>query len=161
LVPILFDITPKKITNRRTVQEALTDRRWIADITGSLSVGVLLDYLHLWNLISDFELLPDIEDKHTFSIAANGTYSAKAAYDGLFIGSVHFGHYERVWKTWAPSKCHFFLWLSVLNRCWTADRLAKRGLDHPEKCPLFVTKSLKLWITFWFLVFLRENSGSG
>jgi hypothetical protein len=117
LVPRLFDTIPKKITNRRTVQEALTDRRWIADITGSLSVGVLLDYLHLWNLISDFELLPDIEDKHTFSIAANGTYSAKAAYDGLFIGSVHFGHYERVWKTWAPSKCHFFLWLSVLNRC--------------------------------------------
>ena len=44
LVPRLFDIIPKKITNRRTVQEALTDRRWIADITGSLSVGVLLDY---------------------------------------------------------------------------------------------------------------------
>jgi hypothetical protein len=33
-------------------------------------------------------------------------------------------------------------------------------LDHPEKCPL-CDKSLKLWITFWFLVFLRENSGSG
>ena len=22
------------------------------------------------------------------------------------------------------------------NRCWTADRLAKRGLSHPDKCPL-------------------------
>jgi len=21
------------------------------------------------------------------------------------------------------------------NRCWTADRLARRGLPHPEKCP--------------------------
>jgi hypothetical protein len=81
LVPRLFDVIPKRITNRRTVQEALTDRRWISDITGSLSVGVLVDYLHLWNLISDFELLPDTEDKHTFSIAANGAYSAKAAYD--------------------------------------------------------------------------------
>jgi len=22
------------------------------------------------------------------------------------------------------------------NRCWTADRLARRGLPHPEQCPL-------------------------
>jgi hypothetical protein len=75
LTPRLFNIILKRITNRRTVQEALTDRRWILDITGSLSVGVLVDYLHLWNLISDFELLPDTEDKHTFNIAANGAYS--------------------------------------------------------------------------------------
>ena len=24
----------------------------------------------------------------------------------------------------------------LLNCCWTADRLARRGLDHPEYCPL-------------------------
>jgi hypothetical protein len=24
----------------------------------------------------------------------------------------------------------------ALNKCWTADRLAKSGMDHPEKCPL-------------------------
>ena len=28
------------------------------------------------------------------------------------------------------------MWLVAHNRCWTADRLAKRGLAHPEKCPL-------------------------
>jgi hypothetical protein len=22
------------------------------------------------------------------------------------------------------------------NRCWTADKLEKRGMDHPEQCPL-------------------------
>jgi hypothetical protein len=37
----------KRITNRRTVQEALTDIKWISDIIGTLSVGVLVDYLHL------------------------------------------------------------------------------------------------------------------
>jgi hypothetical protein len=25
-----------------------------------------MDYLHLWNLISDFELQPDVKDKHIF-----------------------------------------------------------------------------------------------
>ena len=28
------------------------------------------------------------------------------------------------------------MWLSLITRVWTADRLAKRGLNHPEKCPL-------------------------
>ena len=63
LIPRLFDVIPKRITNRRTIQEVFTNRRWISGITGTLSVWVLLDYLHLWNLISDFELLPDVEDK--------------------------------------------------------------------------------------------------
>jgi hypothetical protein len=35
-----------------------------------------------------------------------------------------------------PAKCKMFLWLTIQNRCWTADRLAKRGLSHPDKCPL-------------------------
>jgi hypothetical protein len=28
------------------------------------------------------------------------------------------------------------MWLVEHDRCWTADRLAKRGMDHPEQCPL-------------------------
>jgi hypothetical protein len=30
----------------------------------------------------------------------------------------------------------FFMWLVAHNRCWTADRLEKRGLPHPARCPL-------------------------
>jgi hypothetical protein len=30
----------------------------------------------------------------------------------------------------------FFMWLVAHNKCWTADRLAKKGLPHPEHCPL-------------------------
>jgi len=39
-------------------------------------------------------------------------------------------------KSWAPSKCKIFIWLAIQNRCWTADRLQKRGLPHPAHCPL-------------------------
>jgi hypothetical protein len=28
------------------------------------------------------------------------------------------------------------MWLVAHNKCWTVDRLAKRGLQHPESCPL-------------------------
>jgi hypothetical protein len=40
------------------------------------------------------------------------------------------------WKSWAHPRCKFFIWLVSLNRCWIADRLARRGLDHLESCPL-------------------------
>jgi hypothetical protein len=65
-----------------------------------------------------------------------GQYSAKSAYEAMFIGAVQFNPWERIWKSWAPGKCKFFLWLTTRNKCWTADRLAKRGLAHPKHCPL-------------------------
>jgi hypothetical protein len=136
LAPRLFAIIPKRIANRRTVLEALANIKWISDIKGALSVGAIVDYLNLWEILSDIVLHPVVEDKHVFSIAADGKYSAKLAYEGLFVGSTSFGHYHLVWKTWAPPKCQFFLWLATNKRCWTADRLAKRGLFHPARCLL-------------------------
>jgi hypothetical protein len=44
--------------------------------------------------------------------------------------------WEKIWKSWAPPKCRFFMWLVAHNKCWTADRLARRGLPRPECCPL-------------------------
>jgi hypothetical protein len=88
-------------------------------------------------MVAQVDLYPEKEDKHIFRLAANGKYLAKAAYEGLFIGSVEFEPFERIWKTWAPRRCRFFLWLVAPKKCWIADRLEKRGLDHPERCPLF------------------------
>jgi hypothetical protein len=44
----------------------------------------------------------------------------------------------------------------VLNRCWTTDRLAKRGLDHPEKCSLCDQESETLGHILVSCVFARE-----
>jgi hypothetical protein len=52
------------------------------------------------------------------------------------MGTIKFGPWRRIWKSWAPLKCKFFVWLVVKSRCWTSDRLAKRGLPHPTACPL-------------------------
>jgi hypothetical protein len=77
------------------------------------------------------ELYEQIEDRHVFMLAANGQYSSKAVYEALFIGSVHFepASANRFWKSWATAKCKFFIWLSALKKCWTADRLSKRGMS--------------------------------
>lgn len=75
-------------------------------------------------------------DSHVFRLSPNGKYSAKAVYKGFFVGSVSFEPYKRIWCAWAPPKCKFFMWLVAHNRCWTADRLARRGLPHHERCVL-------------------------
>lgn len=109
----------KKIAARRTVQEALLNRRWIADIRRALTMGALIDYLYLWNSISGMVLQPNIEDKHIFTIARYGQYSARSAYNGLFVGSSSFDHHKKVWKSWAPrphlSVGSFFCYGQVLD----------------------------------------------
>ena len=127
---------PKIRVNRRTVRDALTNRAWISDIQGALTVGVIVDYLYLWDILLNFQLQPEVEDKHIWRLSSNGQYSAKLAYEGFFLGSTLFGPWERIWKSWAPPKCRFFVWLVAHNKCWTVDRLARHGLPHPEFCPL-------------------------
>jgi hypothetical protein len=39
-------------------------------------------------------------------------------------------------KSGLPQDAKFFIWLAILNRCWMADNLVRRGLDHSEHCPL-------------------------
>jgi len=44
---------------------------------------------------------------------------------------------ERIWKSWAPGKILRVDGKSATHRkCWTAERLAKKGLPHPALCPL-------------------------
>lgn len=48
------------------------------------------------------------------------------------------------------------MWLASLNRCWTADRLARRGLDHPEKCLLCDQEEETILHILLRCVFARE-----
>jgi hypothetical protein len=136
LTPWLFRTIPNQRANRRTVLDALSNHSWISDIQGALSVGVISEYLLLWDLIDLVQLRPHVEDKHFFRLAANGKYSSKEAYRGFFIGSIEFEPFYIIWKTWAPLKSKFFMWLVAHKKVWTADRLQRRGMDHPERCPL-------------------------
>jgi hypothetical protein len=57
------------------VQEGLTDNKWISDIRGVLTVGVIAEYLHLWNTLSKVELHLGVEDTHVWRFASNGQFT--------------------------------------------------------------------------------------
>jgi hypothetical protein len=136
IAPNLFNAVQKRTAKRRTVAQALHNRSWVQDIRGARTVEVLLDYLHVWDMVDGIILHPEIPDRYIWKLTNDGSYSSKSAYAAFFLGSIKFGSWRRIWKTWAPPRCKFFIWLVFHNRVWTADRLAKRNLPHPESCPL-------------------------
>jgi hypothetical protein len=81
------------------------------------------------------QLQPGTPDKHFWRLSS-GQYSVKSGYDAIMQGSITFERWERIWSTWAPSKCVFFIWLVAHNRCGPADRLQRRSLPHHEACVL-------------------------
>jgi hypothetical protein len=62
----------------------------------------------MWEMLSVIELQPKIKNRHIFSITPDGKYSAKSSYNGLFLGSVYFGHCLRVWKNLGSTEMSFF-----------------------------------------------------
>ena len=78
----------------------------------------------------------DTEDVHRWRNEASGVFSTRSAYKSYFVGSITLEPWKKLWKTWAPGKCKTFLWLAIRNRCFTADRLQKRGVPHPKQCHL-------------------------
>uniref|UniRef100_A0A453NCX3 Reverse transcriptase zinc-binding domain-containing protein n=1 Tax=Aegilops tauschii subsp. strangulata TaxID=200361 RepID=A0A453NCX3_AEGTS len=57
-------------------------------------------------------------------------------YLATFQGSTHCPAWKLTWKSCPPPRVKFFHWLANLERCWTADRLARHGLPHPARCLL-------------------------
>jgi len=137
LAPTVVEAVPLKTRQQRTVAEALLEQAWPADIQGCLSLSMigLFEYFQLWDMMQDI-LLSKEDNQHSWRLEGSGQFTSKSAYRAFFNGSTTFEPWLRIWKTWDPGKCKVFLWLAIRNRCWTADRLQKRGLPHPDKCVL-------------------------
>lgn len=78
----------------------------------------------------------EVQDQHVWCLTQYGAYSSKSAYEAFVLGTIRFVPWKRICKTWAPPRCKFFIWLAIYNRCWTAERLAKRNLPHLAACTL-------------------------
>jgi hypothetical protein len=125
----------KRALSSRTVAHALENWQWVSDIVTPLNLSGLQQYLNLWDTLRGVVLTQEA-DRHVWIHSSSGQFSSKSCYKAFFLGSITFEPWKRLWEPWAPPKCKFFIWLAIRNKCWTADILQKRGLDHPEVCPL-------------------------
>jgi hypothetical protein len=135
LAPLLYECIPKRRRRTRTVADGLQGHSWARDIHGTLGVHEIGQYLRIWMAI-EHTTLGEEPDTLLWKWTASGTYTAKSCYFASFHGSTTSPTWRMIWKCWAPPRVKFFHWLADLDRCWTADRLARRGLPHHTTCPL-------------------------
>ena len=135
LAPLVFSLVSRRHRRDRTVAEGLPGRAWVRDIAGALGPAALIQYIELWRMLQNATLSagPDVL---RWKWTESGVYSAKSCYLALFHGSTTDASWKLTWKTWAPLRIKIFIWLALQDRCWTADRLARRGLPHNDSCVL-------------------------
>jgi len=118
------------------VAHALQGDGWISDISGALTVQVILDYLLIWNMTREVQLVTGRADKLCWKWTADKTFSTSSAYQSFFIGQHPVDGARLLRKARAPAKCKFFIWLVIHDRCWTASRRKKHGLQDDGSCAL-------------------------
>jgi len=116
------------------VARALENCHWVSDMKVHSSVPVLSTSCYgIWLITCcckrGLKISTDESSPGLVFILANQPIMLSLL--ALFV----FAPWKRIWKSWAPQHCKFFIWLAINNRCWTGDRLAKRGLPHPAACP--------------------------
>ncbi|WVZ70417.1 hypothetical protein U9M48_019088 [Paspalum notatum var. saurae] len=117
LAASLFKAIPKKAIKSQTLAHTLHNRAWVSNISGALTVQVLVDYLLVWDLVEGVVLQQDVPDQNQWKLTQSSCYSSKSAYSAFFMGSVKFGSLKGIWKSWAPLKGKFFIWLVKNNSC--------------------------------------------
>jgi hypothetical protein len=101
---------------QQTAANALTEDAWIRDITGPLTVPVLVQYLELHQRLQQVQLNKQQPDWILWHWNASGQYSSTSAYAALQLGQVPIEGCRQLWKVRAPNACHFFTWLVFLGR---------------------------------------------
>jgi len=135
LAPSLLEFVSQRDIKTTTVAEGLAGRAWVRQISGGITTPAILDYLRLWDLVSQTQL-SDSDYRLIWRWTADGKYTPKSAYQALLTASHPIPGCSRIWATWAPLRVKIFLWLAIRGRHWTADRRRRHGLPADDHCYL-------------------------
>jgi hypothetical protein len=119
-----------------TVAQAMARNRWIKDIKGGVSTAALDQYLSLWDELQQVQLRQGAADTLIWCHSKDGCFSTSSAYSLFFAANRSFPCARPIWKSKAPPRCKFFMWLVVHQRCLTADNLQRRGWPNAGSCQL-------------------------
>ena len=116
-----------------TVQEALQNDAWVRHVNGPVTAQLLLELSRLFGRLMDIDLSSE-PDTFRWGLTPDGQYSAASAYGAMFLGSSTPVGAKQLWKTRAPPRVRFFVWLILHRRCWTAERRFRHGLQTSDTC---------------------------
>jgi hypothetical protein len=107
--PNIYAMVPKRVVKRRRTSDALQNMCRTTGFRGALTVVVILEFVELYQQLDEMTLQQGVSDTHIWKLLASGQCSSNSAYRALFHGVVYFDLVDRLWKTWAPVKCKFFM----------------------------------------------------
>jgi hypothetical protein len=119
-----------------TVSRALEHGKWIKHFRSTLSPAAIQQFVRLWTLLRPVTLTVGLADQLVWKWTADGSYSARSAYEAQFVGLIKPTFPQMIWRSDAPPKCKLYAWLAVQGKCMTADVLAKKGCPHDPLCCL-------------------------
>jgi hypothetical protein len=134
IAPNLFAAVPKRALRLRRVHDGLLGG-WLDDIGPDLQAPALRELFQVADRLADVALSEGVEDSFRWGWDNSYSYSARSCYRAMFGARIEMAGALQIWRSRAPPNCRVFLWLAARNRCWTADRLCRRGLPHPAACP--------------------------
>jgi hypothetical protein len=117
LAPDLLDTVPMCRRRQRTVASAVSEGAWAQDILGPLTIPVIMQFLDIHQRVQQVHLLPSVTDRFVWKWCSSGWYSSRSAYLALFLGRASVEGAKQLWKSMAPRKVRFFMWLVLLRRC--------------------------------------------
>jgi hypothetical protein len=130
--PNLLAAVGNRQKGQRLVAEALRDNAWIRDITGALSVLVIIQYLHLRERGDAIVLQLGVDDRVIWKCSSSGRYSARSAYAALTMGQTDLFGAKEAWKVRAPHEHKFFYLVSLVGPL----RRHRRGISDDDTCAL-------------------------
>ena len=137
IAPNVYEITNPEIKAKRTVAQALNNGAWIEDIKRPVTINTFMQALAIWEECQEVTLSPLTEDKWEWSWNPKGVFTTSSVYQAHFKTKISCDLAEAVWRAWAPTKFKLSMWLFIRRRVWTADRLQKMGLPHPDSCSFY------------------------
>uniref|UniRef100_A0A453DYT1 Reverse transcriptase zinc-binding domain-containing protein n=2 Tax=Aegilops tauschii subsp. strangulata TaxID=200361 RepID=A0A453DYT1_AEGTS len=153
--PTLFQHSRRK---NRTVEDALTEDKWVRDLRHGNTAEIALEFLQMWRKIQGAGIVLSSEEDKISWVAGRGggSYSARAAYNIQTNEVSSSGIKAACWKAWAPGTVKIFAWLLLKDRLWCNDRLQRRGWPNGYFCTCCNRNLESSTHLFWDCPFARS-----
>jgi hypothetical protein len=135
IAPAIVKMVKPRFKKQRSVQAGMQGHAWTADIAGELSVDAVVQFMKLWAAVEAVNV-GEGADVFRWKWTASGAFSSRSAYRIRHEGTVALLGATNIWHAYAPMEFKMHAWLALRRRCWTADRLVRRGLPAPASCKL-------------------------